>query len=143
MHHLMMAALDGEIGPEEREEFDRALDRDTALRKEWERMTRVKEVTAEMTLREPPAEVWDDYWEDIYRRNERKVAWILVSIGASLLLGYGIFEFVREIVGDSTLPVIVKGGLLFAALGGAILVVSVIRERLFLHRRDPYREVQR
>ena len=68
MHHLMMAALDGEIEPEERRELDEELAADAALRKEWESMSRVKDVTSEIALAEPPAEIWDDYWEDVVRR---------------------------------------------------------------------------
>ncbi len=143
MHYLMMATLDGEIAPAEREELDRALAEDAALRKEWCRMSRVKEVTSSMVLAEPPAELWDEYWDDVFRRNERRVGWVFASLGASLFLGWGLFEFLRAILLDAELPLLAKGGLLLLSLGGAVLLVSVVREKFLLGRRDPYREVKR
>ena len=94
-HHLMMAALDGEIDAGERRELDEELARDASLRKEWESMSRVKEVASGMALAEPPAEIWDDYWEDVVRRNERRFGWIVLSAGAVLFGGWAIFEVLR------------------------------------------------
>ena len=72
--HLMMAALDGEISEQEREELGRILEGDAALRREWTQLERVKEVTSTMVLGEPPEEIWDDYWRiGVYRRIERGV----------------------------------------------------------------------
>jgi anti-sigma factor RsiW len=143
MHHLMMAALDGEIEPDERRELDEELARDAALRKEWESMSRVKDVASGMSLAEPPAEIWDDYWEDVVRRNERRFGWIVLTAGAVLLGGWMVFELLRAILFDPGMPLVAKVGLALLSLGGAIVTVSVVREKLFVARRDPYREVRR
>ena len=143
MHALMMAALDDEIDTEGRRELDEGLAGDASLRKEWESMERVKEVASGMTLAEPPTEIFDEYWEDVVRRNERKFGWVVLSAGAVLVGGWAIFEFLRSIVSDPTMPILAKIGLLLLSLGGAIVTVSVVREKLFLRRRDPYREVRR
>ena len=76
--HLMMAALDGELSPEERRELDGHLATDERLKSEWVQMTRVKEVTETMGYRELPEEIWDGYWGGIYNRLERGLGWILV-----------------------------------------------------------------
>ena len=51
---LLMRALDDELSPEERSELDLLLADDPILRAERERLGRLKEVTGEMKLRNPP-----------------------------------------------------------------------------------------
>jgi len=140
---LMMAALDGELEPGEREELDRLLDADPALRREWTRMSAVKEVTGAMTLRRPPGETWDRYFESVYNRLERGVAWTLVSLGAIVLAGYALWHALEGLLASTGLPPVVKVAIFAVLLGGVILLVSVVRERLFVRRTDPYREIDR
>jgi hypothetical protein len=139
----MMAALDNELSETERQELDRLLEADAGLRDEWARLRRVKEVTNDMAYRKPPEEVWERYWESVYNQLERGVGWILVSIGAIVLAGYGLWEFVASLLEDTSAPWFLKLALFSLLIGGAILLFSVIREKLFTRGRDPYREVQR
>ena len=140
---LMMAALDGEISPQERRELDGMLAASTQLAAEWRRLSRVKDVTAGMTLERLPEEVWDRYWRSVYRRTERGLAWILISAGVVVLAGYWLWHTLAALLTDTTLPPVIRFALFALLLGGAILLVSVARERLFTHRRDPYKEVAR
>lgn len=140
---LLVAALDDELGPEERRDLRRRLDEDPELRREWETMRQVKEATQRVSRREPPAEVWDRYWDGVYRRVERGLGWLLVSIGAILVLVYGAFEAADELLADPSLPGFVKVGVVALAVGLAVLVVSVAREKIFVWKRDPYKDVRR
>ena len=101
---LMMAALDGEISPEEQRELDRVLETDSEFREEWERMSRVKEVTSTMVMREPPEEVWEEYWTSVYNRTERGIGWVLFSLGSIVLLGYGAWKWAEAIFQTEDLP---------------------------------------
>ena len=140
---LMMGALDGEISRQEEEELAKLLQNDPVLEAEWEQLQRVKEVTSGMVFRKPPEEIWDTYWTGVYRRFERGVGWILVSVGAMLLLSYGAWTGVQEFLGDTTTPAIVKYGLATVIVGLVVLFVSVVREKLFVRRKDPYKDVIR
>lgn len=140
---LMMAALDGELSRGESDELNHLLRHDPALEQEWQQLQRVKEVTQTMTLHHPPEETWDHYWTGVYRRLERGVAWILVSIGAIVLLSWGLWQAIQDIIGDTELPTFIKAGILALVAGGVILLVSVIREKLILRRSDPYKDVIR
>jgi ferric-dicitrate binding protein FerR (iron transport regulator) len=140
---LMMAAVDGEISAEDRATLDRALARDPGLRREWNAFERLKEVTSAMTPGRPPPEIWDTYWEDVYRRIERGLGWILVSVSAIVLAVWGAWTWVGELLADSTLPPVIRWSVLALAAGLAILFVSVVRERWFLYRDDPYKDVVR
>jgi len=140
---LLMSAIDGELSPEQRRDFENYLQRYPECRREWEYYTHLKEVTRAMKFKNPPEEVWDRYWMNIYPRIERGVGWIVFSIGCMILLTYGGFKAIESLIADPQVAWIVKMGLL-AALGGfAVVFVSVVREKLFTRKADKYREVQR
>ena len=142
-HALMMAALDGELSSVERTELERLLAADEGLRQEWERLKTVKEVTGTMTFREPPEEVWETYWVSVYNRAERSLAWLFVSLGLIVVLGWAGWHAVDAILSDSQLPPLIKIAIFAAALGGGILFFSVVREKWFARKRDAYKEVLR
>lgn len=135
--------IDGELRPDEREAFERELERDPDLAAELAAMRAMGEVTGTMKLQEFPDLVWEKYWEGTYNRLERRLGWILFSIGAIVLLAVGLYEFVLELVHDTAEPWWIRGAIGAMCGGLAILLVSVVRERLFSLKKDRYREVKR
>jgi len=142
-HELMMAALDGEISEAEQRELERFFADDPALKSEWDRFTRLKEVTSSMALQQPPEETWDRYWGGVYRRLERGIGWILVSLGAVVLLSYGLWALARDLIYVSDLPLFARVAIGAVIVGAVVLLVSVAREKWFVRRRDPYKDVIR
>jgi len=143
-HALMMAALDGESTTADREELDALLARDAELAAEWARLRRVKEVTAAMTLRQPTDEVWDRFRVSVMHRAERSLAWTLIAAGAIVLGVWAAWHLLEGFFQETGAPWPIKAAVTALVAGGVILLISVIRERWFLHRRDPYsREVIR
>jgi hypothetical protein len=96
-----------------------------------------------MSLREPAAETWEGYWDSVYNRAERGFGWILFSLGAIALVAYGGLQVARDLMSDPEVPLLIKAAITALAVGGAALVVSVVRERVFARRSDPYKEVKR
>lgn len=139
----MMEAVDREISAENLAELEAALANRPELQAELEMFTRVKEVTDTMTRKRPPDEVWDRYWEGVYRRLERGIGWILTSVGAIVLLLWGAWAGGRELVASTDLPGVVRWSIMAVAAGLVVLFVSVARERLFLWKSDPYKDVTR
>jgi hypothetical protein len=135
--------LDGELDPSERAAFERQLATDTALAHELDAIRSLKEVTRGMKLRELPDRVWERYWDGTYNRIERRIGWLLFSIGVIVFLAGAFYEFAIVLLRNAADPLWVRVAV--GAIGGgfAILVVSVVRERLFTWKRDPYREVRR
>lgn len=140
---LMMKGLDEELSPTERDELERALAADPRLKREWDRFVRLKEVTASMALRPAPDEVWREYWTSVYRKLERGFGWVLFSVGAIIVGSYGIWVGISGLLRDTTLPPMVKVGALALGVGVVVLLVSVIREKVFLGSRQRYRDVDR
>ena len=84
------------------------------------------------------------YWSGIYNRLERGVGWILFSLGAIVALCYAGVKLVEEMINDPAVSLVLKVGVIALIIGGVILFVSVLRERLTLRKTDKYsREVER
>ena len=96
-----------------------------------------------MNLKKPPEETWDRYWGGVYARLERGIAWILISLGAAVLIAFAAYHAVLAFLEDTSSPLLLKIALAALVLGGAVLLVSVIREKLVLRKSDKYREVVR
>jgi len=135
--------LDGELNAAERKTFEQQIDRDPELARELEAMRAMKEVTGSMKLTEFPDTVWDRYWEGTYNRLERGIGWILLSLGAIVLVGFGLYEFAVSLLKDAGEPWWIRAAVGSVSVGLAILFISVLRERIFVRKRDPYREVKR
>ncbi|MCK4816385.1 hypothetical protein KA005_11510, partial [bacterium] len=86
---------------------------------------------------------WKIYWTSVYNRLERRIGWILFSIGVMILLFFGGYKMVEEIIKDPSISFLLKAGIL-AVLGGVVvLLVSLIREQLFVRKRERYKEVEK
>ncbi|MDP2210105.1 MAG: hypothetical protein Q8K98_15215 [Bacteroidota bacterium] len=140
---LLNKALDNMLTDEERIEFNSLLASSNEYQEEWNSLKQIKEITKTMKLKNPPEEMWDKYWLGIYSRLERGIAWILISIGAIVVLIYGGFKAVESVIQDPTLAWFLKAAILLLIAGGIILFVSVVRERLFLRKSDKYKEIVR
>lgn len=140
---LLMAALDRELSPEDEREFKRYLAISPDCQREWEEYQKLKEATMQLKFTQPSEEIWDRYWLNVYNRIERGLGWILTSIGAMIVLFYGAYKAIESLLADAQLEWFMKAGIL-ALLGGlAILLVSVLREKLLTRKTDKYKEIQR
>jgi anti-sigma factor RsiW len=143
MELLMMKKIDGEITPQEEIELQQYLADFPERRKELTELQHVKEETEKMKKQILPEMAWDEYWAKIYNRLERGISWILISAGAMIVLGYALLEMVNALLGDSQMPLPLKFGIIALLLGGVILLISVIREKLMVRKHDKYKEIQR
>jgi len=138
-----MAYLDGEIEHQKKLEIEKHLSECESCRKEYQSFAKLKEVTDKMKLADLSDQLWAGYWKGIYRRIERGAGWIFLSIGAIILLSLGVYQFFKEFFTDPNISLIVKVGVSTLSLGIIILLVSIIRERLFLFKTERYREVEK
>ena len=143
VRELLTLALDDELDAAGRDEFERLLTDDPVLREEWKRLSRLKEVTENMGFRKPPEKMWDGYWNSVYSRLERGLAWILVSIGAIVVGSWGAWAGVKDLMADADLPLLIRWSILALIVGLVMLLVSVLRHRIFVSQSDPYKEIER
>jgi ferric-dicitrate binding protein FerR (iron transport regulator) len=140
---LLMRALDDELDAAERERFEAALVEQPELRAEWERLSRAREITMGMELRNPPEEVWDGYWTSVYSRFERGIGWLLVSVGFIVVGSWAVWEWIGAMLEDTATPAVVRYSMIGLFVGIVILMVSVARHRFNVSKTDPYKDIQR
>jgi len=143
IRELMMAQLDGESSPEQDAEVALWVKSDPVLLREFEHMKALKILTAQQRPDDLPPEKGDQYWQGGYPRLERGLGWILMSLGALVLLMYGSWEVAREWILSPDIPLWIKAAGISFCTGLAILLISVIREKLFLHKQERYKDIQR
>lgn len=138
---LLAGYVDGELSDDQKREFEEALRHDPDLRAELEEFMGLKDLTGIIKYADLPDEVWESYWESIYKKLERGTGWIFFSIGAIGLLCYGLFELFYKLYTNSEIPMLVKVLVSAFGVGSATLLVSFARERLFAYKRERYSEV--
>lgn len=139
MEHDGMRYIDGEMSPEERLEFERHLEGCEACTTAIEGFRELQSLTGRVKMKDQTDEFWEQYTKSLYRRLERKTAWILIIVGAVLLVGYEIYRAVVSF-GAITFE---KAALVLFALGAVMLLVSVVRERIHQLRGDKYSKIDR
>jgi len=139
----MMGYLDNELDDEQVRMFQAHLDSCSECRAELEEFRKLKEITDEVNLMEPEDKLWEQCWSGIYNRIERGIGWILLSVGGILLIIFGGFKMIEGIIHDPSIGFMLKAGLLILIAAVAVLFVSVLRERIFLRKKDRYKDVRR
>ena len=140
---LMMAYLDNELDDEQRQAFEAHLASCPDCAREMKGFAKLKQVTDSVTLVEPEDRLWENYWGGVYNRMERGVGWTLFSVAGILLVIYGGFKAIEELVRDPAVGLLLKVGLLVLVAGLAILFVSILRERIYFWSKDRYKDVRR
>lgn len=140
---MLSGYIDGELTPEERREFENRLKVDPELRKELETFNKLKEITGAMKYADIPESVWEGYWASVYKRMERGIGWILMSLSAILFAAIGCYYLFIDFFMNPEFSIALKIAVGTGILGLIVMLVSLIREHLFAYNRDRYREVQR
>lgn len=143
IRELLAGFQDGELDATQAAEVRQHLAGCESCRAELARLEKVKEVASKVQYKDLPLEVWEGYWQGVYRRIERGLGWVFASVGAVILICFGLFHLVQGFFLRPEVSIFAKIGVAGLLLGGTFLLVSLIRERMFAYYRDRYREVQR
>ena len=140
---LVSGKLDRELTLQQERELDLHLQSCPVCTKEYQELSKLKEVTSDMRFTDLPDRFWAGYWNNIYNRLERGIGWILLSVGAIILTTFGAWELLNKFFLDETIPIILRLGTAVGSLGLITLLVSVLREKLFARKHERYKEVER
>jgi len=144
MKTLMMAYLDDELSEKERARFEAHLAQCGECSRELSKFSELKEELAMVKFKEPTDVELERYCRGVYNRIERGLGWVLFSVGAIVLLCYGAFKLIEEMVHDPSVSVVLKVGVIALVFGAVVLFVSLLRERLAVRKADRYsRKVER
>ena len=140
---LLSGYVDSELTREERDRLQNHLSHCSECRADLLQLKNLEGVTDVMKNESMPDTFWDTYWLSVYNRLERGVGWVLLSIGAIMLGGFGVYHFVNAFMMDPGVPIVVRLGVSSGALGVLVLTLSLARERIRTWKFDPYKEVKR
>lgn len=140
---LIMGYVDDELDAHEKELLESHITDCGECSKELSDFKKLKSITDDINLYEPEDKIFDEYWSSIYNRIERSIGWILLSVCGMVVLFYGGFLLVEEIIKDETIGLVFKVGIVGFIAALSILLVSVLRERLRFRSKDRYKNVNR
>ncbi len=144
---LLSAYVDGELDADDVARIDAHLSalgpQSEATRREIEQLRRLVDVTGALRLKEPPAEEWEVFWQSVYNRRERSVGWVLLTMGAAVCGAWAFWKFITLVWASPGLPWPARGGVVVLAAGLVILLISVIRERVYRRSRSRYKDIIR
>jgi predicted anti-sigma-YlaC factor YlaD len=140
---IIMGYLDNELESDQSKDLEKHLAGCPQCSKELQELRKLKEITERVTFVEPEDRLWQEYWGSIYNRVERGIGWIVFSVAGILLVIYGGFKAIEELIKDPSVGLMLKAALLALIAGMAVLFVSVLRERVYFWKKDRYRDVRR
>lgn len=139
---FMPSYLEGELTGDRKAAVEAHLATCPDCRKEYEEMNKFERVMSRVALKSPPEEAWRGFGQSVYNRLERRIGWILLSLGAAILLFFGAVKAVESLLKDPAISPLVKAGILLALAGLAVLIVSLARERYYVNKRERYKEIE-
>jgi anti-sigma factor RsiW len=139
----LSAFVDGELEPADEARIRAHLEADEDTRREVEDLRRLKNMTDQLRLKEPPDEEWEAFWRSVYNRAERSLGWILLTVGVIVLGAWALVQLATALVSTTDIPLLVKAGIFVLAGGVLTLLVSAIRERIHKRRHTRYKDVKR
>ena len=141
---LITGYVDGELSEDQKQQLETHLQGCAGCKEELDKLRQLKEDLAMVKLKEPSDLELQQYWSGVYNRLERGIGWILFSVGAIIVLCYGGFKLIEEVIKDPSVGLLLKIGLVALVFGIVILFVSILRERLRVRKVDKYsKEVKR
>ena len=82
------------------------------------------------------------YRASLYNRLERSIGWFLFFVGILILSIYSGFKIVNCIVKDLSITLLLKIGILGIIGGLVILLVSLIKEQLFIRKIERHKDIE-
>ena len=130
--NLLMKAVDNELSSVEKKTFEHFIKNDAECKNEWEEFSKLNKLTGGIQMKLPEQEKWEQYWSHIYNRLERRIGWILFSIGLIILMATGGFYAIHGFLSNPLVPLPEKVGLAaFFLKNRSAGAVWIIRRRIY------------
>ncbi len=140
---LLIGYIDGELSPQEIVRFETHLSECEECKEDLKGFKELDEIISPVEFITPEDKLMDNYWSNPYRKIERKIGIISLLLGFSVLIGFGLLKFGTQLWFESNIPIFLKFSIYSVIAGAIILVISLLREKLFLRKKQRYSEVRR
>ena len=137
---LLSGYLDGELTQSDRQRVGLHLE---SCPRCAQRLRELESISASLgelrfDMTEEDRQRWGEVMDNAYDRTIRGFGWLLVVGAALVIVGYGSYEFV---LADWEAP-LVKWAVAALYVGFAVLLLSVLHQRLRARRKDRYKDVE-
>jgi anti-sigma factor RsiW len=135
---LLSGFVDGELTQQERQGVTLHCEQCDKCRENLASLRALRERIGEARLSEVGEDKWRETMDDSTVTTTRSIGWLLFMAGLLVIAGIGLFGFIfsPEIsFGAKLLMIAVYGGL-------ALLLFSVLRQRLIERKTDKYKDVE-
>ena len=128
--------IDGELTQQERQRVELLCDANPEIRKQLEELRELRERVSGAQLSVLGEDTWRENMTEV--STTRGIGWVLLIGGLLAIAGIGIYEFVIDTSIELYMKVIVSA----IWGGGALLFISVLRQRLIERKTDKYKDVE-
>lgn len=135
----LSAYLDGELTQQQRQHVDVHLADCPTCRRVFEDLMALQENVGRLEFPTPDDRQWSRIMRGISVRATRGLGWLLTAAAVLILTVYGIYEFAT----DPAIAAIERICVLALILGGVMLLVSVLAERLIALPHDRYKDIEK
>jgi anti-sigma factor RsiW len=135
---LLSGFLDGELTQQERQRVTLHCEQCEECRQNLAELRALRERIGKSHLSEVGEDKWRETMNDSTVQTSRSIGWLLFIAGILAIAGVGLFAFIFEPgmpVGMKLILVAIYGGL-------ALLLFSVLRQRLIERKTDKYNDVE-
>ncbi len=134
--------IDGELDEAAKKELFLHLAECDVCREKFSEQQKIKGAT--MKLKENLSLNMDSerYWSGLFNRMERSLGWFFTLLGATILFLFGIYEMFSEFWNNPEIPFMIKTGTILLSSGLFWLLLSVLREKLYIAKNDKYKEIK-
>jgi len=139
---LLMGFIDGELSADEARQMEDHLAVCPACRGELATYQQLGRAADSLAMEEPLVNT-DLAWERIYDRIARGAGWLLLWVGLTLMAGWGLWVLGAEFLVNPEVSLVVRLGVGTFTLGSLLLLINILRERLYRRKTERYDEVVR
>lgn len=135
---LISGYLDNELTQQDAQQVRVHLDNCEACRTIFHELKQLKAQMGQLVYPQTDLEQLEVMEQDLVSRAGEWSGWLLILFGALLAFGYGVYKFFTA-PDMPPLALLIHGAM---TLGGFVLFLTVLRQRLMTYRNDKYRKVK-
>ena len=137
---LLSGYLDGELTQRDRQRVDLQLANSARYRARLRELEALRTSVGRLRLDMEPEdqERWRKVMDNAFDRTVRGIGWLLLVGAVLLLVGYAGYEFILTDLD----PPFLKWAVAAVYVGLAVLLLSVLRQRLSARKTDKYKDVE-
>lgn len=141
--NLLMGYIDGELSPDEKNRIENHLTECKECTEELERYKKLNDIVQPLDFITFEDKLMENYWSKGVRKIERNLAMFFLFAGLSILTGFGIVQIVNKVWYSAGIPFLIKISIFATLAGGVALLFSILREKLFLSKKQRYSDIRR